>query len=129
MAISNPYLNNDDKKEQNWFKKTVINSASLAGTAFGVYGLWKMKGPARRILEESMNKRIQASIDKAKDASGDSLKEFIESVKCRALISDDGFGFYAIGKAQSNIPVDCDEIYDGNIDNKKPWTHVTWLNK
>ncbi len=64
MANYNPFKRRDDqdKEDKNWFMKTSIKVAAGAGTAFGIYGLWKMRGPAKKILEEAMDKEMKRKI-------------------------------------------------------------------
>lgn len=73
----------EQKKEQNWFMKTSIKAAAFAGTAFGVYGLWKISGPARKILEQAVDARMKKVItdetNKSSDHFRDTTQGFVKS--------------------------------------------------
>jgi len=64
MANYNPFDRKDDqtKEDRNWFMKTAIKVAAGTGTAFGIYGLWKMRGPAKKILEAAIEKDMKRKI-------------------------------------------------------------------
>jgi len=53
MAEYNPFKKDKPKDPNgNWFYNTSIKAIAFGGTAFGVYGVYKMKGPAQRILDK-----------------------------------------------------------------------------
>jgi hypothetical protein len=83
MANYNPFAekNQDQKPEGNWFMKTAIKAAAFTGTAFGVYGLWKMTGPSRKILEKAIDSRMQKAIAQEQYKIGDHYSEYIDEWK------------------------------------------------
>lgn len=81
MANYNPFAEKREEQtipEQNWFLKTATKAAALTGTAAAAFGLWKIAGPARKILEKSIDNRIKNQIAKDQYKAGDHFGEFVE---------------------------------------------------
>lgn len=55
------------------------------------------------------------------------MAEFMDMVRNRTLVNDDGHGFYANDKAYSNIYAKPSNMIRGEIE--PGWTHVIWFNK
>ena len=55
------------------------------------------------------------------------MEDFIDAVKCGALIDYDGFGYYALENKQSNKIIRPSDIRKGRI--LHGFTHVKWYNR
>lgn len=51
-------------QDRNWFTRTAVQAAVFTGTAVGGYHLWKMTGPARKILEREADNTMKRIIER-----------------------------------------------------------------
>lgn len=81
MANFNPFDEREieKKRSQSWFAQTAIKGAAFTGTAFGIYGLWKMRGPARNLLEKFLDQRMRTVFSEEVMKAGDDFDEILKT--------------------------------------------------
>lgn len=97
--------------------------SSLSHKEIGILGYW-LFAQLRNQKEYTQRKMRPIELDACSHMT---IDEFKSSVKSGLFTNDDGHGYYATNKEESDIIVRLTEIKNGRI--REEWTHVCWYNK